>query len=578
MAQTETNVNALAAFVRNMQHKHQNNKIQVENYAKQKKIPIKRVFPDGTVVQIHHIDNGKPVYYITTNFGAAQTTRTNELWSSGGLGLNLTGSGYLKLGEWDGGGVLLTHQEFGTRVTQVDGSPITISHATHVAGTLVATGVNVNVKGMAYEANLKAYDWDNDNAEMALAGAAGMEVSNHAYVFATGWYWIWNGSEWDTYWAGDITVSSTEDYYFGFYDYWTSYWDQIAYDAPYYLIVKAAGNERTDIYMGEHYVMDGETWVLSSDPRDPDGDYDCLPRRGVAKNILTIGAVEELLNYTQPSDVIMSTFSSWGPADDGRIKPDLVAKGVSVYSTSNAGNASYATISGTGMATSNTVGTLVLLQQHYQNTHSGSVMRAATLKGLVLHAADEAGSADGPDYIYGWGLMNAERAAELISLDSYGNNVIDERVLSNGSTYTRIIHSDGINPLRVTICWTDPKGTPVSSNPLNNRTAMLVNDLDLKLTENSTIFYPWKLDYNNPSNAATNVTENDVDNVEQVYISNPVEGTYTIEVSHDGTLSGGSQAFSIIVSGNNECNDGSIIYNTETEKFNFCEDGVWVEK
>lgn len=62
------------------------------------------------------------------------------------------------------------------------------------------------------------------------------------------------------------------------------------------------------------------------------------------------------------------------------------------------------------------------LQQHYQNTHSSTRMRSATLKGLALHSADEAGSADGPDYIYGWGLMNAERAAELISLDSDKNN------------------------------------------------------------------------------------------------------------------------------------------------------------
>jgi hypothetical protein len=230
------------------------------------------------------------------------------------------------------------------------------------------------------------------------------------------------------------------------------------------------------------------------------------------------------------------------------------------------------------MSSPNVTGTCALLQQHYQNTHSSSSMRSATLKGLTIHSADEAGAAAGPDYIYGWGLMNAEQAAELISLDSYGNNVIDERVLSNGSTYTRSIESDGTNPLRVTICWTDPQGIPLSSDLLNNRTPMLVNDLDLKLTENSIAYYPWKLDPDNPSNAATNSTENNVDNVEQVYISDPVEGTYTIEVSHDGTLSGGSQAFSIIVSGNSECVDGSIIYNTETEKFNFCEDGMWMEK
>ena len=577
-AQTVTNVNALAAFASNMQRKYLKNTIQVEKYANEKKIPIKRVFPNGTVVQIHHIDNGKPIYITTANLGAAQTTRTDELWPGGGLGLDLTGSGYSKLGEWDSGRVRLTHQEFGSRVTQVDGATPTTRHSTHVAGTLVASGAYTIAKGMAYEANLKAYDWNNAEAEMALAAASGLEVSNHSYVFATGWTWHYNGSEWEMRWYGDITVSTVEDYFFGFYDIWPSSWDQVSYDAPNYLIVKAAGNDRNDTHVGEHYVMDGGTWVLSSDSRDPDGEYDSLPRASVAKNILTVGAVEELLNYTQPSDVIMSTFSSWGPTDDGRIKPDLVGNGVSILSADHQGNATYATISGTSMASPNVAGTLALLQTHYQNTHASIPMRSATLKGLALHTTDEAGSADGPDYIYGWGLMNAERAARLISIDSYGNDVIDEQILSNGGTYIRNVHSYGINPLRVTICWTDPQGTPVSSDLLNNRTPMLVNDLDLKLTENSTTYYPWKLDPDNPSNAATNSTENDVDNVEQVYISNPVEGTYTIEVSHDGTLSGGSQAFSIIVSGNSECADGSIIYNTETEKFNFCEDGMWMEK
>jgi hypothetical protein len=92
---------------------------------------------------------------------------------------------------------------------------------------------------------------------------------------------------------------------------------------------------------------------------------------------------------------------------------------------------------------------------------------------------------------------------------------------------------------------------------------MLVNDLDLRLTDAfSTTYYSYKLDRSNPSDAATHAGENDIDNGEIVYIPNPSPGIYTITVGHDGTLSGGSQAFSMIISGVDDyssapsCSDG----------------------
>lgn len=564
IAQTVTNVPYLLNFAAEKEAEYYKNRAEVEEYARQANVQIRQELPDGTIIEMMRIENGRPIYYMTHNLGAAKTTRANKLWPSGGLGLNLTGSGYNKLGEWDGGGVLLTHQEFGSRVTQIDGPITSHYHATHVAGTMIAAGVDPNAKGMAPQANLAAYDWTMDEVEMALAAAGGMEESNHSYGYTTGW----NGE----YWYGDLSISTVEDHRFGLYSAYPAVWDDIAYNAPYYLIVKSAGNDRNDVdgpvayHWHLEYLVPPDVpspawyWVkrYDSHTHGPDGGtygYDCISTNGVAKNVLSVGAVYEVPNYSVPGDVAMSTFSSWGPTDDGRIKPDIVGKGVSVYSTDDDNNSDYTILSGTSMSAPNVTGTCALLQQHYQNTHSSTPMRSATLKGLVIHTADEAGPSNGPDYMNGWGLMNAERAAGLISLDN-GNNEIDEQVLSNGGTYTRSIYSDGTNPLRVTICWTDPKGTPVSSNYLNNRTPMLVNDLDLKLTRNTTPYYPWKLDPINPSNAATNSGKNNVDNVEQVYIASPAAGTYTIEVSHDGTLlvddetqSVGSQAFSIIMSG-----------------------------
>jgi len=103
----------------------------------------------------------------------------------------------------------------------------------------------------------------------------------------------------------------------------------------------------------------------------------------------------------------------------------------------------------------------------------------------------------------------------------------------------------------VTIVWTDPPGTPPAAS-LDPADAMLVNDLDLRLTESTNTYYPWKLDKDNPEVAATRAGENNVDNVEMVDIDSPTAATtYTIVVDHDGTLAS-PQAFSMIISGDIE--------------------------
>ena len=94
------------------------------------------------------------------NVNAADTTNADQLHSGGGLGLNLTGAG-VTIGIWDGGAVHATHQEFqveggGSRVTVVGGGNNS-SHATHVAGTIGATGVSPSAKGMAPGISIISY-------------------------------------------------------------------------------------------------------------------------------------------------------------------------------------------------------------------------------------------------------------------------------------------------------------------------------------------------------------------------------------------------------------------------------------
>ncbi|MBM3435746.1 MAG: PKD domain-containing protein, partial [Bacteroidetes bacterium] len=478
---------------------------------------------EGAWLEIQYIDEfGFPQYFKTDNVNAAATISTNKVYPGGGAGLNLTGTGIV-VREWDGGTVLATHQEFGGRVTNVN-SGSTHYHSTHVAGTPLASGVVSNAKGMAYQAALRAFEWNNDESEMASEAATGALMSNHSYGFIRGWY--------GGVWYGNPAISTQEDYLFGFYDSYTRNWDQIAYNAPNYLICKSAGNDRGD--SGSGY--------------PPDGPYDCIGQQGVAKNVLTVGAVGDIPGgYTNPASVVMSSFSSWGPADDGRIKPDIVANGISLYSTDNTSNTSYLSLSGTSMSTPSVCGSLALLQQHYYNLN-GAYMRSATLKAVVIHTADEAGSYDGPDYMFGWGLMNTKNAALKITEDET-TDVLAENVLTNGGNYSREVIALGTVPLKVTIVWTDVPGTPPAAQ-LDPITPMLVNDLDLRITNGGNIYYPWKLYRDSPASAATNNSENNVDNVEVVYIASPSPGaTYTIIVDHDGTLNGGSQAYSIVISG-----------------------------
>jgi hypothetical protein len=550
---TQTNVAELNRVSNSYQLSYQLNKSLADSTARLQNMPIRFTTSFGVTYELVRIDGNIPIYYATENSGAAVTSGATQFYSGGLLGLALYGSGYSKLGEWDGGAVLTSHQEFGSRVTQGDSPSSTSDHATHVAGTMVASGVDADAKGMAYGANLEAYDWNSDDAEMAAAAALGMEISNHSYSSVTGWaYGSWSGSDaW--HWFGDTTISETEDYRFGLYTSSSQSWDNIAYNAPYYLIVKSAGNDRGDTYSGAHYIYNNG-WILSNSARNTDGGsdgFDCIPSKGIAKNILTVGAAYQVTDYQSNSDVTISTFSGYGPADDGRIKPDIVAKGVSVYSAGSASTTTYTTKNGTSMSSPSVAGTLVLLQELYGNTHASASMKSATLKGLVLHTADEAGNNPGPDYRFGWGLINAEEAARVIIRDTTsGMNVIDERTLKNDSVYTREITVSGNEPLVVSICWTDPAATPPSAS-LNPSDIMLVSDLDLKVIKDGTTYYPWKLDKDNPSYKATRNSENKVDNIEIVRIDNPTSGTYTIQIDHDGTLSS-DQDYSLIISGISE--------------------------
>nr|WP_271544017.1 S8 family serine peptidase [Pelobium sp.] len=560
---TQEQFERLQKLSKDFQIKNEENRKKAFELAKKNNWTTFRVEKDGSVISLQGVDDlGFPLYLRTyNNTVAAGTTRTTSLYSGGSLGLSLNGSSNNligKVGIWDGGSVLANHQEFdGQRVEQKDNPKSTSEHSTHVAGTMIASGVYPIARGMAWGLQkLYAYDFDGDISEMTTAAGTGMAISNHSYGYVAGWNY--NSSTSPARWEWWGSYNATEDYKFGFYDATTRDWDIICYNAPYYLPVKSAGNSRTENgpNVGEKYFgyASATATTFTDKGARPSGisnndSYDIITTTGTAKNILTVGATYGLpFGASDPSQIRIAPFSSWGPTDDGRIKPDIVADGVSITSTSNSDTKAYTTLSGTSMSSPNVSGSLVLLQEYYSQLNQGNFMRSATLKGLVIETADEAGSSIGPDYIFGWGLLNMERAASIIKQNGQ-TSLISERTLAQGETYNLQVITSGYGPLKVTICWTDPEGTPTTTGTLNSRTPKLVNDLDLRLTKGSTTYFPYKLNPDTPASAAT-LGDNIVDNVEQIYIPNSVPGQiYNVQVSHKGTLTKGPQAYSIIASG-----------------------------
>ena len=547
IAQKHTNTAELTKIANQSRVEAQARKHEAKLLATLFGIPEKQLLPNGKFVELLAFERGRPVYVQTDNVNAALTTRANRVHPGGAAGLSLTGSG-VTLGIWDGGTSRLTHQEYNGRVFNMDGEPRSGDHASHVTGTMIATGVSPNAKGMSYQGSVNSYGWNSDVSEMATAAAGGLRLSNHSYGYITGWYN--NGITW--YWYGDTTLSTTEDNAFGLYDATAASWDTVAYNAPYYLICKSAGNDKGEGPSSQpvsHQVWDPglNMWVTSTAVRNQDNYWDGISYNGNAKNILTVGATQDVLNYTGPASVVQAYFSGQGPTDDGRIKPDICGNGWGLFSSFGGTDTAYGTYSGTSMSTPNVTGSLGLLVQHHRNLNGGTDMLASTLKGLAIHTADECGNWPGPDYEFGWGLLNTERAAQVLSQDTLYPTTVTENVLNNGGTTTMNVFSDGTTPLRVTICWTDIPGTGTWS--LNDPTPKLVNDLDLRINDGSNTYQPWTLNPAVPL-AGSVPGDNFRDNVEQILIDAPALGNYTITVNHKGVLGGaGSQAFSMIVTG-----------------------------
>ncbi|MBC8422456.1 MAG: S8 family serine peptidase, partial [Chloroflexi bacterium] len=446
---------------------------------------------------------------------------------------NLDGTGVRVL-VFDGGGVDTTHPDFGGRVSLQSDAPGVSDHATHVAGTVggdgsrsvAAGGTAQQWRGMApnvrmfsddYDAGAGPYIFYNNPGSIEVDYNEGV-VTNTVDMVNTSLGMNLCGNYVDP----DQVLPLDNPALVGLYGDYTSsaqLLDNIATGnwtgnvrLP---LFWSAGNERNDTCFN-HF--------------DPQGHQTIDPPHA-AKNPVIVGAINS-------NDSSMTTFSGYGPVDDGRLKPDVVGPGcqtsVDFAVTSTFTDTFYTQMCGTSMSTPAVTGVAALLLQQWRQTCAASDPLPSTYKALLVNTAQDLGN-PGPDYAFGWGRVQAQLAADAII-----NQEVVEGSITHGGVYTYYVAMQSGGPqLRVTLAWDDPAAAPLSA-------VQLINNLDLfVIGPGTTMHRAWLLDPINPGNNATTGIDN-LNNVEQVVVPTPVDGTYTVIVSGTNVPSG-PQPFSLSI-------------------------------
>lgn len=221
---------------------------------------------------------------------------------------------------------------------------------------------------------------------------------------------------------------------------------------------------------------------------------------------------------------VLANSSSRGPASDGRLKPDLAAHGQGQISTDP--NNGYQSFGGTSAASPSAAGVITQLYQAYKELNNGQEPETALLKAVAMNTANDLGN-PGPDFIYGFGIINAYKSYQLLKDQRYTTGSV-----AQGATQQFTVNiPTGVREARIMVYWMDPAGSLAASKAL-------VNDLDMVVhSPQGNTTYPLVLDPT-PNVAALNATATQgidtLNNVEQVRLTNPAAGSYTVDVT--GTI------------------------------------------
>lgn len=230
------------------------------------------------------------------------------------------------------------------------------------------------------------------------------------------------------------------------------------------------------------------------------------------KNVIATGNLDH-------EDNLVSS-SSRGPAEDGRIKPELCANGGDQLSTDE-GNV-YQVGGGTSAASPGLAGVIAQLYDAYQEMNAGAFPSSALIKASLLNTAEDLDD-PGPDFNTGWGRINASRAYRILRDGRYQADTVDQGATNSHS----ISVPAGVEQVRVMVYWADPAGSPAAAQAL-------VNDLNIELTTpGGTTYDPWILDHTASSaalDAPATRGRDSINNMEQVTLSSPSSGTYNLDV------------------------------------------------
>lgn len=498
---------------------------------------------DGSLYILKSIDeNGNPLYINTkSNVASGQLIKANSLYSGGSIGANITGTGMVA-GVWDGGQVRATHELLSGKATMQANQTVNSTggndHMTHVTGTIVGKELTSNgaggmdratARGIAYNATALCYDWDNDATEMAAFAGLGYLISNHSYGLGNG--------------------PTQPAWTFGAYNDTAAQWDALLKTTPNYLPFVAGGNEQASNGSGKTGTLQG---------------YDVITGSSAAKNVVTVGSVD--------ADRSMSTYSNFGPTDDGRIKPDICTRGTGINSSKYTNDTAYSgdgdESSGTSYASPAAAAAGLLLQQYYFSLNN-SYMSASMLKAILLHSADDEGTL-GPDAKFGWGILNIERAAQIIkdakqtgkarlyTFTTNPTNDSNSEVAIAGSGTTSSTPGLGSGSVKASICWTDDEGTEqTQANGVDPTASRLVYNFDF-LFRNSSVFqqvYPYKnLTMANPTETVTAGTgwfQNNVDNYRQsnILTGNSTGNNYVLYMRKSTSSPAAVRNVSVVITG-----------------------------
>jgi len=401
------------------------------------------------------------------------------------------------------GGMTDNHADYSSRLTTIE-TGYTHYHATHVAGTVLGDGSasSGQYRGMAPEARLLSGEYDGNAGILFYNNPADIEGDYNTAINTYGADLANNSI------GMNIQGNVYPDAYYGDYETCSILIDNIATGllGRTFLSIWAAGNERGYI-----------------------SGYKNIAPPQCAKNSLVVGAT-----YSDNNQI--TDFSSFGPLDDGRLKPDLCApgdeNGAGIYSTY--GTTSYQNLAGTSMASPVATGCAALLTECWKDYHSGANPAPAVVKAILINTTLDLGS-PGPAFDTGYGLIQIVPALETVEK----GNIIESEMSNGSSTQYSLFVPNTADYVRVTLVWSDPPASPLA-NPV------LVNDLDLRLIDpTGGIHYPWTLNPANPASPATNNVPDHLNNVEQIFAQNVTGGAWKVEVSGYNVPVGNSQQFAL---------------------------------